>query len=182
MSWFEANETCRNMGARLVEINSEEENDQVVDEINRIGFRNKHFWIGLTDLEEEGVWRFESNGSEPQYTNWHYNEPDNNTDADCVRLKKPTNQWKWGDFPCNLSSYNDNDFTIHAICESDLATAGESLSSSEGEQERMRGTKRTAMKTQHTATTTTPTQHLRWKTTISTTRWIMKRLGLEEAG
>ena len=115
------------MGARLVEINSEEENDQIVHEINRIGFRNKHFWIGLTDLEEEGVWRFESNGSEPQYTNWHYNEPDNNTDADCVRLKKPTNQWKWGDFPCNLSSYNDNQFTIHAICESDLATAGESL-------------------------------------------------------
>ena len=127
MSWFEANETCRNMGARLVEINSEEENDQIVHEINRIGFRNKHFWIGLTDLEEEGIWRFESNGSEPQYTNWHYNEPDNNTDSDCVRLKKPTNQWKWGDFPCNLSSYNDNQFTIHAICESDLATAGESI-------------------------------------------------------
>ena len=41
MSWFEANETCRNMGTGLVEINSEEENDLIVDEINRLGYKNR---------------------------------------------------------------------------------------------------------------------------------------------
>ena len=88
MTWFEANETCRIIGAGLIEINSEEENDQIVEQINRMGFRDRHFWTGLTDLEEEGVWRFESNGSEPAYTNWHSGEPnDEPNNADCVRLK-----------------------------------------------------------------------------------------------
>ena len=123
MSWFEANETCRDMGTRLAEINSEEENDQIVDEINRIGFRNRHFWTGLTDLKEENVWRFESYGLEPVYTNWHNDEPNNYGEADCVRLKKPKHQWKWADFPCN--SYHDKQITIHAICESDQETASE---------------------------------------------------------
>ena len=111
------------MGARLIEIYSKEENDQIVDEIDRIGFRNRHFWTGLTDLKEENVWRFESNGLEPQYTNWHDGEPNNYGEADCVRLKKPKHQWKWADFPCN--SYHDKQFTIHAICESDQETASE---------------------------------------------------------
>ena len=72
----------------------------------------------MADLKEEGVFRLESDGSEPVYTDWHYNEPDNTRDADCSRLKKLVDQWKWADFPCSESSYNQ--FTIHAICESDL--------------------------------------------------------------
>ena len=120
MSWFEANETCRNMGAGLVEINTEEENDQIVHEINRIGYEDRHFWTGLTDLEEEGIFRFESDGSEPVYFNWYEKEPDNIGEADCVRLKSFGNsplQWKWADFPCTNNKYDP--FTLHAICESD---------------------------------------------------------------
>ena len=61
MSWFEANKFCKNIGAKLVEINSEEENAAIVDEINKRKFQeNKmYFWIGLTDLRKEGVWKLE---------------------------------------------------------------------------------------------------------------------------
>merc|ERR1712150_173392 len=103
--------------------NSTEKNDQIVDGINRIGHENRHFWTGLTDLEEEGVFRFESDGSEPAYTNWYNGEPDNHNGGDCVRLKSLVKndtqsiEWKLADFPCTSKKYDP--FTMHAICESD---------------------------------------------------------------
>ena len=68
--WFEANKTCKNRGARLVEIDSAKENDQIVREIKRRGYKERHFWIGSTDLKQEGIWRLESTGQKPGYTNW----------------------------------------------------------------------------------------------------------------
>ena len=49
MSWFDANEHCKNEGGKLVEIDSEEENTALVEKINRRGYKNMNFWIGLTD-------------------------------------------------------------------------------------------------------------------------------------
>ena len=51
MSWFDANEHCKNEGGKLVEIDSEEENTALVEEITRRGYKDKNmnFWIGLTD-------------------------------------------------------------------------------------------------------------------------------------
>ena len=40
MDWFEANESCKNLGARLVEIDSEEENDQIVKKSRDVTLRN----------------------------------------------------------------------------------------------------------------------------------------------
>ena len=79
MSWFEANKFCKNIGAKLVEINSEEENAAIVDEINKRKFQEKkmYFWIGLTDLRKEGVWKLESNGATANYQNWDESYKDN---------------------------------------------------------------------------------------------------------
>ena len=51
MNWFSANKYCKKEGAKLVEIDSEEENTALVEEINRRGYKDKNmnFWIGLTD-------------------------------------------------------------------------------------------------------------------------------------
>ena len=50
MSWFAANNYCKDLGAKLVEINSEEENAAIIEEIKR-GYKDKsmYFWIGFTD-------------------------------------------------------------------------------------------------------------------------------------
>lgn len=52
----------------------------IIQHLDRIDF-----WTGLTFCKQEGVWRFKSDdGSEPQYTNFDHNEPDDHGDANCV--------------------------------------------------------------------------------------------------
>ena len=52
-------------------------NDEIVGEIERIGYKNRHILnlMGLIDLKEEGIWRLESNSEKTNYTNWHNGEP-----------------------------------------------------------------------------------------------------------
>ena len=67
MTWFEAQEHCEGEGGKLVEIDSEEENTALVVEINRRGYavKNINFWLGLSDLENDGDWRLASNALKP---------------------------------------------------------------------------------------------------------------------
>lgn len=74
--WHDAQEKAIKEESHLLSINDEEEQIWV-----QIMFRNPHFWIGLNDVEEEGVWRWDS-GEPVTYTNWAShdvfggNEPD----------------------------------------------------------------------------------------------------------
>ena len=128
MTWSEANEACKNMGTKLVEIDSRAENNGIAREIREIGYKERHFWMGLTDLRKEGVWRLESTGRKPSYTNWAAGEPndaDGGEDCAHLRIEPGTNIVAWNDHECN--SKRDEIFhwqkhTFHAICESLLTT------------------------------------------------------------
>ena len=84
--------------------------------------------MGLTDLRKEGVWRLESTGRKPSYTNWAAGEPNDAAGGeDCahLRIEPGTNIVAWNDHECN--SKRDEIFhwqkhTFHAICESFLTT------------------------------------------------------------
>ena len=89
MSWHESADYCKKMGARLIEINSEDENTAIVAEIKKRGYNRRSmwdkkmfFWIGMTDLDEEGTWKLASDDTEASYLNWASNggynpEPNN---------------------------------------------------------------------------------------------------------
>ena len=64
MNWYTANNFCKRMKAKLLEIDSSYENREVWKEIRgrRFNQQKKQFWLGLTDRGREGQWVYESTG------------------------------------------------------------------------------------------------------------------------
>ncbi len=76
--WQDAQRKAVAEGGHLVSINDEAEQHWL-----EVIFTRKPFWIGLTDVEEEGKWQWDS-GEPVTYTNWatHPSLPDGLLDAE----------------------------------------------------------------------------------------------------
>ena len=73
--------------------------------------------IGLSDYYQEGDFRWKSNHSIPEFTNWDINQPDNfHGNEDCVYIN---GQGKWNDLRCLTDSIQDRKKTyfISALCQ-----------------------------------------------------------------
>jgi len=80
--WVEALASCRTIGAELVKIESQNETEFI--NATFLSTR-KSIWIGLTDVQEEGVWKWSDGTSLQGYSNWGPKEPNNNEDSQhCV--------------------------------------------------------------------------------------------------
>ena len=118
MSQSEAKKFCeeeQEVPARLVEIDSAEENRAIIAEIKRRNFvsRNIEFWLGITDRDSEGRWVLESTGKSVVFTNWKYGKQNNNGPKHCAIIN---NAQTWNDHPCNLKS-NVWIYAWSALCE-----------------------------------------------------------------
>jgi hypothetical protein len=86
-TYFQSEKECRREGGHLVVINDRAENDflkQFIDQGNENGTSGE-FWIGLTDLQDEGTFRWVNNELlQTLYKNWAVGEPDNKPAQDCV--------------------------------------------------------------------------------------------------
>ncbi|RXN35699.1 CD209 antigen-like protein [Labeo rohita] len=103
-SWSDSRQYCRDRGADLVIINSEEKQRFMSS------FTTERVWIGLSDTEQEGNMKWVDNSSLKQGF-WLEGEPnDLNGTEDCNELN-PANPVlnNWNDLPCS--------FTIQGICE-----------------------------------------------------------------
>ncbi|XP_026118872.1 CD209 antigen-like protein C [Carassius auratus] len=93
-NWDESRRYCREKAADLIIINNREEQDFV----KIITGSFDYFWIGLTDVEVEGRWKW-VDGSTLTSWFWAPGQPDSflGTDEDCAT----THSLAWFDTPCN---------------------------------------------------------------------------------
>uniref|UniRef100_A0A8C1C1L1 C-type lectin domain-containing protein n=1 Tax=Cyprinus carpio carpio TaxID=630221 RepID=A0A8C1C1L1_CYPCA len=94
-SWTESRKYCRETGADLIIINNREE-----QELLRKWFDNKRVWIGLTDSDEEGKWKW-VDGSTLTSGFWMFGEPSGHRRENCAL----TVVGEWADHPCT-EEYN----------------------------------------------------------------------------
>ena len=107
LSWGKAKEECEKCQARLVKVESHEENDFIKTELLPT-HKNGSYWIGLSDSANETDWmwtdgtQLDSDG----YKNWGDDQPDNNKNKqNCVaiqiRKSDPDHYGKWHDRRCS---------------------------------------------------------------------------------
>ena len=75
-TFTDARNFCLSQQAKLVEIETAEENSAITDEIVRQGGRNRLFWLGLVATEGQGLlpktWVYDSTKRKPAWAgNWH---------------------------------------------------------------------------------------------------------------
>ena len=68
------------------------------------------WWIGLTDSEVEGTWKWDSSGNIATYYSWDMNEPDGGGNENCVSLWH-IKEYAWSDLWCS--------YQFHPICQFD---------------------------------------------------------------
>ncbi|KAL0984710.1 hypothetical protein UPYG_G00145700 [Umbra pygmaea] len=99
LDWMSSKDSCTSMGSHLTILHSKEQHDALEKEARRIGGFEYHFWIGLSDLEKEGDWRWVDNTA---LTNTYWNElssqPDNHQSGglhgeDCATLDSHSQTW-----------------------------------------------------------------------------------------
>ncbi|KAK2840197.1 hypothetical protein Q5P01_013937 [Channa striata] len=102
-SWTKGREDCRRTDADLVIIDSAEEQNFLS------GFAKEDSWIGLSDGDTEGTWKW-TDGTPLTFKNWGQYEPNNggeNGNEDCVQIR--AQKGVWNDLPCGTS--------LKSICE-----------------------------------------------------------------
>ncbi|XP_034149728.1 C-type lectin domain family 4 member E-like [Esox lucius] len=96
-TWTDSRQDCLDRGGDLVIINSREEQEF----ITRLGYK---VWIGLTDRDVEGTWRW-VNGS-PLTTSYWINEEPNDAGGteDCAEIRMTESEpfGAWNDAPCQI--------------------------------------------------------------------------------
>uniref|UniRef100_A0A8C1H658 Si:ch73-343l4.8 n=1 Tax=Cyprinus carpio carpio TaxID=630221 RepID=A0A8C1H658_CYPCA len=95
-SWSDSRQYCRDRGADLVIINTEEKQRFISSLVS------ERVWIGLSDTENEGIMKWVDNSTLKQGF-WLKGEPNNTNNEDCIELNY--NRGKPGWSP--LNSWND---------------------------------------------------------------------------
>ncbi|KAL9963762.1 hypothetical protein ACROYT_G027300 [Oculina patagonica] len=81
--WNHANASCKADGAQLVKIESADKNDFIKSLLGE-----GYYWIGLTDAETEGDWKWSDGSNFTGYANWISGDPNNYNNEDCVGILK----------------------------------------------------------------------------------------------
>lgn len=99
-TWYKSREDCIKREADLVVIDNQQEQEFISHTIDNMRSGRdvwaSGFWIGLTDMEEEGTWMWLNNVTEVEQRYWMDGEPnDMHTGEDCgVAVYSDDSPWK----------------------------------------------------------------------------------------
>ncbi|XP_045182115.2 perlucin-like protein [Mercenaria mercenaria] len=94
----EAEHFCRqHHNSHLIHINDKFENAYIKDMLRQ--FKANSWWMGLTDEEIEGVWKWFDTEEVTSITDWGTNQPDNSGGEDCVIFYEGFD-YHWADVSC----------------------------------------------------------------------------------
>ncbi|XP_048240318.1 perlucin-like [Haliotis rufescens] len=101
-TWVEASQQCLMRGSALAAIETAEENAFITGYLKVFGDigANMQTWIGGSDVEIEGIWKWASSGERVTYTNWAPTEPDETGDCMVIWPAGGYN-YRWADYPCH---------------------------------------------------------------------------------
>ncbi|XP_017149386.1 C-type lectin 37Db-like [Drosophila miranda] len=103
VNWYAALNICHEMGGHL----ADPANQQELNSIKQRLIRGRHYWLGISDLANEGLFLSQNTGNRATFLRWVYGEPNNYGNYEhCVELKSQQNrEFLMNDAPCWLLSY-----------------------------------------------------------------------------
>ena len=107
-NWAGAERFCRKSGGggHLASVTSKEVHEYMLDRVGET--ETKKVWIGATDAENEGVWKWED-GSPFNFQGWDNHQPDGRTKENCAELyntyENSYNHKGWNDLDCHSKIY-----------------------------------------------------------------------------
>ncbi|XP_035762223.1 CD209 antigen-like [Neolamprologus brichardi] len=96
-SWEESRQDCLQKGAHLMIINSREEQ-------NFVNQFKKYLWIGLTDSETDGIWKW-VDGTRMTTSYWNRGEPNGGRTENCGEIRFYDSENSWNDAPCSIEKF-----------------------------------------------------------------------------
>lgn len=93
ISWAAAKTLCESMGAKLATIRTDDNLEDVNDAIDAADVKDD-FWIGATDSNSQGTFKWASDGTTVTYSNWASNEPSGSAGLDCAELARSNRKWR----------------------------------------------------------------------------------------
>ncbi|XP_036453450.1 lactose-binding lectin l-2-like isoform X2 [Colossoma macropomum] len=99
ITWVSAETHCLSLGANLVSIHNENENQLVKALIRAYDPKEKPTWIGLSNCHKKNSWIW-SDGTRFVYSRWNKKEPNHSYGECCVHMNWGMEK-NWNDIPCN---------------------------------------------------------------------------------
>uniref|UniRef100_A0A3Q2VYI9 C-type lectin domain-containing protein n=1 Tax=Haplochromis burtoni TaxID=8153 RepID=A0A3Q2VYI9_HAPBU len=96
-SWEESRQDCLQKGAHLMIINRREEQ-------NFVNQFKKSLWIGLTDSETDGRWKW-VDGTRMTTSYWNSGEPNGGRSENCGEVRFYDSENSWNDAPCSIEKF-----------------------------------------------------------------------------
>lgn len=99
-TWQQARQFCQLYGGDLLVIDSTDKQNTTVNFLMNHQSEPSRYWIGLSDLHEEGTWKW-VDGTELVEGYWRDGEPNDVGNEDCAEVIAAENFFKaWNDLPC----------------------------------------------------------------------------------